>query len=65
MLILFAVLIEAREHPFGGLRKKAITPDVAVPIAFERSYTWDVRRSKLPGIVKGDGRHHTLFMVLI
>ena len=65
LLILFVVLMEAREHPFGGLRKKAITPDVAVPIAFERSYTWDVRRSRIPRIVKGDGRYHTLFMVLI
>ena len=48
-----------------GLRKKALTPDVAVPIAFERSYTWDVRASRLPRIVIGDGRHHTLIMVLI
>ena len=65
MLILFAGLVEAQEHPFDGLRKTAITPDLAVPIAFERSYTWDVRVSRLPRIVIGDGRHHTLIMVLI
>ena len=47
MLILFAVLMEAREHPFDDLRKKAFTTDVALPIAFERPYTWeDVKVTK-------------------
>ena len=65
LLILFVVLMEAREHPFDELRKKAFTTDVALPIAFERSYTWDVKMSRMKIIVIGDGRHHTLFMVLI